>query len=105
MCHMMPIKLAQPTDIQVYTTSEMILFRVVVILLAIWQTVSFFICVPVICKPGLVIGAIFRPTAYTLTDVSSINRSDPNAGCPSVCRITSASNDRFCDCTVIYSVE
>ncbi len=30
-------KLAQPTDIQVFTKSEMILFRAVVTLLAIWS--------------------------------------------------------------------
>ncbi len=51
------------------------------------------------CIAGLVIGATFYPAAYTLTGVSSINGSDPNAGCPSVCRMTSANNDRFCDCT------
>ncbi len=65
----------------------------------VFQTVSFCTCVPVICKPGLVIGAIFRPSAYTLTEVSSTNGSDSNAGCPSVCRMTSANNDRFCNCT------
>ncbi len=53
--------------------------------------------VAVICKPGLVIGATFHPTAYTFTGVSSHNGSDPNAGCPSVCRMTGASNERFCD--------
>ncbi len=46
-----------------------------------------------------IIGATFHPTAYTLTGVSSINGSDANAGCPSVCRMTGASNERFCDCT------
>ena len=45
------------------------------------------------------LGATFRPSAFTLTGVSSINGSDPNAGCPSVCRMTGASSERFCDCT------
>ncbi len=45
------------------------------------------------------VGAIVRPIAYTLTGVSSNNGSDSNAGCFSVCRMTSASNERFCDCT------
>ncbi len=60
-------------------------------------------CVSVICKPGLVIGATFHPISYTLTGVSSINGSDANAGCPSVCRMTSASNERFCDCNGLMS--
>ena len=45
------------------------------------------------------VGAIVRPIAYTLTGVSSNNGSDSNAGCPSVCRMTGASSERFCDCT------
>ncbi len=45
------------------------------------------------------LGATFRPSAFTLTGVSSINGSDPNAGCPSVCRMPGASSERFCDCT------
>ncbi len=32
-------------------------------------------------------------------EVSSINGSNSNAGCPSVCRMTSTSGERFCDCT------
>ncbi len=60
-------------------------------------------CVAVICKPGLVIGATFHPTAYTLTGVSSNNGSEANAGCPSVCMMTGASNERFCDCSHILS--
>ena len=62
-------------------------------------------CVPVICISGLVIGAIFHPTEYTLTEVSSMNGSDANAGCPTVCRMTDSSNHRFCDCTeLLYFV-
>ncbi len=45
------------------------------------------------------VGAIVRPIAYTLTGVSSNNGSDSNAGCPSVCKMTGASDERFCDCT------
>ncbi len=45
------------------------------------------------------IGVTISSTSFTLTGVSSINGSDPNAGCPSVCRMTGASNERFCDCT------
>ncbi len=44
------------------------------------------------------VGAIVRPIAFTLTGVSSNNGSDSNAGCLSVCRMTSASIARFCDC-------
>ncbi len=45
------------------------------------------------------VGAIVRPIAFTLTGVSSNNGSDSNAGCLSVCRMTGASGERFCDCT------
>ncbi len=31
-----------------------------------------------------------------------MNGSDPNAGCPSVCKMTE-SNERFCDCSQILS--
>ena len=41
----------------------------------------------------------YQSIAFTLTRVSSINGSDPNAGCPSVCRMTGESDERFCDCT------
>ncbi len=45
------------------------------------------------------IGVTISSTSFTLTGVSSINGSDPNAGCPSVCRMTDSSSERFCDCT------
>ncbi len=54
--------------------------------------------VNVICIHGLVIGTTYHPISYTLTGVSSMNGSDPNAGCPSVCKMTE-SNEKFCDCT------
>ena len=48
------------------------------------------------------IGAVIHPAEFTYTEVSSTNGSDPNAGCPSVCRMT-ASSERFCDCTGLSS--
>ncbi len=49
------------------------------------------------------VGAIVRPLAFTLTGVSSMNGSDSDAKCPSVCRMTGASNERFCDCNGLMS--
>ncbi len=59
--------------------------------------------VAVICIAGLVIGAIFYPTSDTLTGVSSNNGSEANEGCPSVFKMTGASNERFCECFQILS--
>ncbi len=44
-----------------------------------------------------IIGATFRPSEYTYTEVSPTNGSDADAGCPSVCRMTEG-NERFCKC-------
>ncbi len=79
----------------------MILFSTVVILIALWSISDCMfldVCVA-ICISGLVIGATLPPNGNTFTGVSSINGSDANAGCPSVCRMTCVSNERFCDCT------
>ncbi len=50
-----------------------------------------------------IIGATFRPSEYTYTEVSPTNGSDADAGCPSVCRMTE-SNERFCDCAGLSGV-
>ena len=42
------------------------------------------------------LGAFFRPTSFTLTELSSQNGSDAHGGCPQVCVMTS---NMVCDCT------
>ncbi len=63
----------------------------------------YILCVAVLKRLYIIIGATFCPAGYTYTGVSSENGSDPNAGCPLQCRMTGAINIRFCDCTGIMS--
>ena len=43
------------------------------------------------------VGAVYTPSKFTLTDVSSAHGSDANAGCPSAC-VRMLSSVRICDC-------
>ena len=50
-----------------------------------------------IIEVGFNIGAVYTPSKFTLTDVSSAHGSDANAGCPSSCVVV-LSSVRVCDC-------
>ena len=43
------------------------------------------------------LGSVYTPSKFTLTDVSSAHGSDDNAGCPSAC-VRMVSSVRVCDC-------
>ena len=42
-------------------------------------------------------GAVYTPSKFTLSNVSSVHGSDANAGCPSAC-VRMVSSVRVCDC-------